>query len=48
MLLLRLTIFGVSRYCLQVDSSWMHIWIEASPVMQATCAPGLAICTPIA
>ena len=35
-------------YCLQVDSSWMHIWIEPSPVTQATWAPGLAISAPIA
>ncbi len=41
-------ILGVSRYCLQVDSSWMHIWIDASPVTQATTASGCAICTPIA
>ena len=29
-------------YCLQVDSSWMHIWIDASPVTHATVAPGFA------
>src|SRR4026208_1578091 len=36
------------RYCLQVESSCRHIWIEDSPVTQATVAPGLASCTPIA
>ncbi len=41
-------IFGVRWYCLQVASSWMHIWIEPSPVTQATVASGFAICTPIA
>ncbi|MNT25318.1 hypothetical protein D3C71_2194950 [compost metagenome] len=35
-------------YCLAVDSSWMFIWIEPSPVMQATCAFGLASCAPMA
>ena len=28
-------------YCLQVDSSWMHIWIDASPVTHATVASGI-------
>src|ERR1700748_398227 len=35
-------------YCRQVDSSWMHIWIEPSPVMQTTSSSGCAIFTPIA
>jgi hypothetical protein len=42
-----MTFTGVS-YCLQVDSSWMHIWIEPSPVMQNTSASGLASLMPIA
>jgi hypothetical protein len=33
---------------LQVESSCRHIWIEDSPVTQATVAPGFAICAPIA
>ena len=36
------------RYCLQVESSCRHIWIDDSPVTHATVAPGLASCTPIA
>src|SRR3954469_4162667 len=47
-LLFRLMTLIGSRYCLQVESSCMHIWIEDSPVMHATVAPALAICTPIA
>src|SRR4026209_765426 len=47
-LLFRLTILIGRRGCLQVESSCKHIWIEASPVTQATVAPGLASCTPIA
>src|SRR3954447_7100810 len=35
-------------YCLQVDSSWMHIWIDALPVTHATVAFGFTSCTPIA
>src|ERR671921_2945821 len=47
-LLLRLiTLIGM-RYCLQVESSCRHIWIDDSPVTQATVAPGLARYTPIA
>src|SRR5437667_12797471 len=47
-LLFRLTILIGSRYCLQVESSCRHIWIDDSPVTHATVAPGLASCTPIA
>src|SRR5260221_13631597 len=43
-LLLRLMILIGNRYCLQVESSCRHIWIDDSPVTQATVAPGLAIC----
>jgi len=32
----------------QVASSWMFIWIDASPVTQATFDPGWASWTPIA
>ena len=35
-------------YSLQVDSSWMHIWMEPSPVMQATGVSGLASAAPMA
>ena len=35
-------------YWRQVDSSWMHIWMLASPVTQHTSASGCASCTPIA
>src|SRR3989344_3441041 len=47
-LLFRLTILIGSRYCLQVESSCRHIWIEDSPVTQATVAPGLASCARLA
>ena len=47
-LLFRLMILIGRRYCLQVESSCRHIWIDDSPVTQATVAPGFAICTPIA
>src|SRR4026209_2798064 len=47
-LLLRLMILIGRRYCLQVESSCRHIWIEDSPVTQGTVAPGFAICAPIA
>src|SRR5207302_10055929 len=47
-LLFRLMILIGSRYCLQVESSCRHIWIEDSPVTQATVDPGFASCTPIA
>src|SRR4029077_12357829 len=47
-LLFRLMILIGRRYCLQVESSCRHIWIEDSPVTHATVAPGLAICAPIA
>src|SRR2546425_9269293 len=47
-LLFRLTILIGSRYCLQVESTCRHIWIDDSPVTQDTVAPGLAGCTPIA
>src|SRR3989304_6957442 len=47
-LLVRLTILTGRRYCLQVESSCRHIWIDDSPVTHATVAPGFAICTPIA
>src|SRR4029079_16422246 len=35
-------------YCRQGESSWMHIWIEPSPVTQTTSAPGLASLIPSA
>src|SRR4029079_10069816 len=47
-LLLRLMIFTGSWYCVQVESSWMHIWIDDSPVTQATSASGKASFTPMA
>src|ERR1051326_7590457 len=47
-LLFRLMTLIGRRYCLQVESSCRHIWIDDSPVTHATVAPGLASCTPIA
>jgi hypothetical protein len=35
-------------YCRQVDSSWMHICTEPSPVMQNTSLSGLASLMPMA
>ncbi|CFO11182.1 Uncharacterised protein [Bordetella pertussis] len=46
--LFRQMILGVRWYWWQVDNSWMFIWIDASPVITAMSAPGLAICTPMA
>ena len=42
-----ITLTGV-LYCRQVESSWMHIWIDPSPVMQNTSDSGLASLMPIA
>ena len=46
--LFRLMILTGRLYCVQVDSSWMHIWMEPSPVMQATGTSGLASTAPMA
>ena len=35
-----LMIFTGSVYCVQVESSWMFIWMLPSPVTQATSASG--------
>ena len=47
-LLFKLIIFIGNPYWRQVDNSWIHIWILASPVTQHTKESGLAIWTPIA
>ncbi|MNH28077.1 hypothetical protein D3C79_882170 [compost metagenome] len=46
--LFRLTIFTGRPYCMQVDSSWMFIWMLPSPVTQATSWSGKLSLTPIA
>ena len=46
--LLRMKILIGRPYCTAVESSWMHIWIEASPAMSMTRLPGWASCTPMA
>jgi hypothetical protein len=42
------TILTGVLYCRQVDSSWMHIWMLPSPVMQKTSLSGRASLMPIA